>query len=204
MAVTWAGQDTHRPCGGGQNPAAPPHPGGWPVRPGSGGWDVSAPTHHGQNPSAPPTTAGLSSAVNGGSDSSQPPLLCARGGRARSGRSQPRRVVRPGLGAEAAAVVLVYRGFSLYSGLGFPRPDTLGLKPGSALRPGLGTPCNTWLGPTAWERSRFTSRFSRLGQLRRLRDRRRRCVGARLLPKHRGERRGPTDEDALGDHVAVG
>ena len=73
-----------------------------------------------------------------------------------------------------------YRELSLYSGLGFPRPDTLGLKPDSALRPGLGTPCNTWLGPTAWERSRFTSRFSRLGQLRRLRDRRRGQFGCRL------------------------
>ena len=81
-----------------------------------------------------------------------------------------------------------YRGFSLYSGLGFPRPGTLGLKPDSALRPGLGTPCNTWLGPTAWERSRFTSRFSRLGQLRRLRDRRRRCVGARYAPPRRALR----------------
>ena len=81
-----------------------------------------------------------------------------------------------------------YRELSLYSGLGFPRPDTLGIKPDSALRPGLGTPCNTWLGPTAWERSRFTSRFSRLGQLRRLRDRRRRCVGARCAPRRRAVR----------------
>ena len=38
------------------------------------------------------------------------------------------------------------RGFIIYSGLWFPRPNTLDGKPDWALHPGLGTLCNTWLG----------------------------------------------------------
>ena len=69
------GSDPSRPSGGGQNPAAPRHPGHNPSAPTHPGQIPSAPTHHGQNPSAPPTTAGLSSAVKDGGDSSQPLLL---------------------------------------------------------------------------------------------------------------------------------